>query len=335
MKLIKVSTVILLTLSLLLIPQSIHTDKILFKPTAINLNTEYDPYSGFQWFLYESGFDKVWDYPYTTEDTITIAVIDTGVDSSHEDLQNNLLQGYNSVYETESNDYVHAHGTNVVGIIASELHNQIGISGIIGNHPIKILPINSSFDQDEGLMWDTDIIKAIQYAIKHNADVINMSFGSTEQSSGIEYWVNKALDKGIIIVAASGNSGINEYTYPASYEGVISVGSIEKSMELSYYSTWNDKVDVVAGGSLIYTTDIDNTYTYGYGTSFATPYVTGLVGIMKVVNPELSNDEIKEILYETSIDLGESGKDDKFGHGMINAKSAVDRAYEMYVDSQK
>src|SRR5699024_3200404 len=121
--------------------------------------------------------------------------------------------------------------------------------------------------------------------------------------------------QGSIVVAAAGNDGSNEYQYPASYDGVISVGSVGPELKYSDFTQYNDKVDLVAPGENIFTT-VDwakdpyaNDYAYVNGTSFAAPHVSGIAALMSAVKPSISPDEFIEAIKTTSTDLGDPGYD--------------------------
>ena len=124
-------------------------------------------------------------------------------------------------------------------------------------------------------------------------------------------------------MASAGNAGDSSYSYPASLQNVISVGAISSIGEVSEFSNYNNKVDFVAPGEHIFTTMPDNSYEYMKGTSFSAPIVSGVVSLMKSVNPSLTSQEIVKKLAEDSLDKGSPGKDDYYGYGLINAYDTI------------
>ncbi len=252
---------------------------------------------------------------------ITVAVIDTGIDRKHPDLKNTLLPGYNTV-DPLSQPVVDSHGTHVAGIIAANKDNGIGGYGIAPN--AKVLPI----DVFDGMYAsDYSIAQGILYAVEHGAKVINMSLGGAFPSPLIEEAVNKAIEKGVVIVAAAGNDGADYVNYPAAYEGVISVGAVDKNAKLTYYSTYGASVDIVAPGDKVYSTVYDyskhSSFTKMSGTSMASPVVAGAAALLLSKYPHLTPTQVEYILEQTATDLGDKGYDLKYGNGLVNIVSAL------------
>lgn len=278
-----------------------------------------------QWALNYLNIPKVWNKIEPTNKTIIVAVIDTGIETQHEDLKNKIHpDGYNFILDNNEIYDLHGHGTNISGVIAAEANNLKGITGITGLLDIQILPLQVSQD---GSIKLSDFIKAINYAIDKDVDIINASFSSSNYSEILNQVIQDAINQGIIFVAGSGNNGYNNYHYPASYDNVISVGSIGKDENVSYFSNYNDKVDIVAPGEKIYTTTINNSYVYKGGTSLSTSIVSGVIAIMKSINPSLTQQEIYDILITTANDKGEEGKDIYYGYGIINPLNAINKIY--------
>jgi len=283
-----------------------------------------DPFYNQQWYLDCIKIPKVWQKLNTNLKTnpIVIAVIDTGIETTHEEFKNKIHpEGYNFILNNDNIYDIHGHGTNVSGVICAETNNFIGIAGIVDNLDVKILPLQAA--SNNGTLFTSDVIKAIDYAIKKNVDVINMSIGVGSYSETLNETIQKAVNKGIIVIAGAGNKGINSYNYPASYDNVISVGSIDENKNISYFSNYNDKVDIVVPGENIYTTNINNSYKNKGGTSFSTAIVSGVVAILKSVESSLTSQEIYNILTTTAEDRGELGKDDYYGYGVVNTLNAI------------
>ncbi|WP_339260798.1 S8 family peptidase [Lysinibacillus sp. FSL K6-3209] len=253
---------------------------------------------------------------------VKVAVIDSGVDFKHPDLKSQVLPPYNAAAPANTT-YTGDHGTHVAGIIGAAKDNNIGGHGI--NPNAKLLPIDV-FNGEEGAN-DFVIAQGILYAIEQGADVINMSLGGYGESPLMKDAVKQAIDKGITIVAAAGNESTDEYSFPASYEGVISVGSTNDINKLSSYSNYGPSVDVVAPGEEIYSTVHDekkgSSFVKFSGTSMAAPVVAGVASLLKSKHPNLKPHEVEAILEMTANNLGEKGYDLTYGHGLINPVKAL------------
>ncbi|WP_059172229.1 S8 family serine peptidase [Bacillus sp. FJAT-27445] len=253
---------------------------------------------------------------------VTVAVIDQGIDTNHPDLKGKLLPSYNTVTPMNqgSPDF---HGTHVAGIIAAAKDNGIGGYGV--NPNAKILPIDV-FDRAWGAS-DFAIAEGILYAINKGAKVINMSLGGSMPSPLIEDAIKKALEKNIVVVAAAGNTGNDMLSYPAAFEGVISVGNINSQKKLSTSSSFGTTVDVVAPGEEIYSTIYEyerkSSFRKLTGTSMAAPMVAGAASLLLSKYPLLTPYQVEYILEHTADDLGEKGFDVKYGNGLINPVAAL------------
>lgn len=247
---------------------------------------------------------------------IKIAVIDSGI-VEHEDLAGNIREGYN--YLNNTTDVIDniGHGTFVSGLIAAEM-NEYGIVGVAPK--AEIIPLKCF---DTGTTTTVSVIKkAIEDAVdKYNVDIINMSFGLTQYSQTLENAINHAIDNGVIVVAAVGNKGTETLYYPAAFENVIGVGSIDSNCDKSDFSQFNQSVDVVAPGENVYSTTNTNGYGSKNGTSFSTPIVTGTIAFMMNVNANIDLEYIMTVLCATSVDKGETGYDIFYGNGIINIKN--------------
>ncbi|HZJ77036.1 MAG TPA: S8 family serine peptidase [Oscillospiraceae bacterium] len=274
-----------------------------------------------QWWLESVNVPTVWQKILDSKPVI-VAVIDSGIDPEHEDLKNKLAPGgYNFIFNDHEIYDINGHGTAIAGIIAAETNNYKGIAGVSGPLDVKVLPLQAAFY--DGTMYTSDMVRAITYAVDHNVDVINLSLGSKQFSDIVNTAIQEAISRGIIVVASSGNDGDSSYFYPASLQDVISVGAISSTGEVSGFSNYNNKVDFVAPGGCIFTTLPDNAYEYMDGTSFSAPIVSGIVSLMKSVNPSLTPGEITKKLAEDSLDKGSPGKDDYYGYGLINAYDTI------------
>ena len=172
--------------------------------------------------------------------------------------------------------------------------------------PVKVL------NQRNGGTWGT-VSKGILFAVDNGADVINLSLGATITSTTLISSVQYALDKGVVIVAAAGNMASSSPFYPAAVPGVIGVSGTDSQDQYWPVSNYGDYIDVSAPAVNIYSSyyDLVNTSGYAYmsGTSMASPFVSGLVGLILSRRPELTVDEVTDLLAKTAKDLGDPGRD--------------------------
>ncbi len=265
-----------------------------------------------------------------------IAVIDTGVDIRHEDLEANIWTNpgeiadngidddkngfiddvhgwdfvgranpdcsFNEDCSGEDNDPsdINGHGTHVAGIAAAVGNNNIGISGIAPD--AKIMPIRAGYSTgSSAFLLTDDIIQSINYAIDNNADVINMSFAGygLDVLSSV---LNQASKKGIVCVAAAGNNSSDKAIYPAAISSVISVGATADGVSKAFFSNYGQWVDITAPGSWIYSTVPNNGYDNKSGTSMAAPIVAGIAALLKAKNKNSSPSSIKNTMLANATD---------------------------------
>ncbi len=231
-----------------------------------------------------------------------IAILDTGVDAKHEDIAVNY-KSFRKKYDRDGN----RHGTHCAGIAAAVSNNKIGIasfaptSDFVEVGSIQVLGRSGSGTQ-------AGIIKGIIEAADKGADVISLSLGARSNSSretAYKKAVDYANEKGAIVIAAAGNSNRNAKDYsPANTKGVITVSAISQTLEKAFFSnTVQDvKMGIAAPGVDIHSTIPNNQYAALSGTSMATPYVAGLVGLMKSIQPNLTTQEVYDLLHSTGID---------------------------------
>jgi subtilisin family serine protease/murein tripeptide amidase MpaA len=248
---------------------------------------------------------------------INIAILDTGI-ANHEDLH--IVGGISIISDSYLDD--NGHGTHVAGIIGAK-NNGIGTVGIAPNanfYAVKVLDQN-------GTGYLSDIVAGIDWSISNNIDIINLSLGSPQDSQSLKQAVDKAYDKGILVVAAAGNNGstdgtVNTVEYPAGYESVIAVSAIDINNKRGSFSATGPSVEVTAPGVNILSTYLNNGYTSKEGTSMAAAYVTGVIALVKEANPQHSHIELREIIQQTSLDLGVTGRDPLYGFGLVQASQS-------------
>ncbi|WP_051475455.1 S8 family peptidase [Bacillus sp. J37] len=244
-----------------------------------------------------------------TGKNINISVIDTGIDSEHEDLKvagGKSFVSYTNLY-TDDN----GHGSHIAGIIAAK-DNNVGVTGIAPNANIYSL---KAFNQ-KGEGTTIDLAEAVDYAMEINSDVINLSFEYNTYDPIVEALLNEAYKQNILIVGAAGNSGTN-ISYPAVHSSVIAVGAIDTNLKKASFSSTGNTLEIVAPGVDINSTWKNNRYNNMSGTSMATAFVSGYLAILKEANPSMSAIELRDLLHSHTIDLGKPGKDTSYGYGLI------------------
>ncbi len=289
------------------------------------VDTPNDPYWDYQWGMRIIQADDAWDI-YEGSTSVTVAIVDTGIEYTHDDLSDHYIaQGYD--WANNDNDPMddNGHGTHCAGIAAAVTDNGIGVAGVaqVSLMAEKVLGAGGSGYAD-------DVADGIVHAADAGADVISMSLGSYSSSSLIKDACEYAWNKGCIIVAAAGNDNRRRRLYPAAYDTVISVAATNRYDGKASYSNYGSSIELSAPGGdgsayedWILSTYLDNWYAWAYGTSMATPHVSGLAALVWSYESSLTNQELREHLRDTSDDLGGSGWDKYFGYGRINAYRAL------------
>ena len=231
---------------------------------------------------------------------VKIAVIDSGCDINHESLKNNIIGVRNFTDEDKKNPNIVidrvGHGTHVTGIICANGNNMTGVAP---NAKIYVLKAINRTGTGK-LSW---VINAIKYAIEKRVDIISMSLGLSENSPKLENIIKEAVNNNIAVVCAAGNEGDGnadsfEYSYPAAYIDVISVGAVDKKGVPAKFSNTNACIDLVAPGVDIISTYPNNKFASLSGTSMATPYVSGSLALLKNWSKnEFKRDLTQEELY--------------------------------------
>ncbi|WRP06373.1 Ig-like domain-containing protein [Rossellomorea aquimaris] len=242
-------------------------------------------------------------------DSTVIAVADTGVDHTLADLSDKVLveKGKNFIDRSDDTMDDNGHGTHVSSIITANSDNHYSISGV--NPFVKILPIKVLDSSGSG---DTEqIAYGIMYAADHGAQVLNLSLGGP-YSRTIEYAMQYASKKGVTIIAASGNDGMEEVSYPASSKYAIAVGSTNRLDIVSDFSNYGKGLDLVAPGSDIPALLPDGNVTYMSGTSMAAPHVAAVAGLLLSQNPNLKQTDVEKLLTETAKDVAFDEQDNPY-----------------------
>jgi subtilisin family serine protease len=280
-----------------------------------------DPRYGSQGDLEQIHVPEAW--PTTTGNPgVVVAVIDSGVDLTHPDLAGvNVVAARNEIWNnTDVRDDV-GHGTHVAGTIFARTDNGQGIAGIAPTSslmPIKVL-------DETGTGSISDVLDAVDWARLHGADIINLSLGgslSLDQVALVQPTFTQARAAGILVVAASGNTGSSLIEYPAAFQGVVSVGAVDGTDRVADFSTFNRAVDITAPGVETIST-VPGGYQRASGTSMATPHVAGGAALVWSARPGLSVAELEAVLRTSSVDLGDPGRDNRYGSGRLDVLAAL------------
>ena len=289
-----------------------------------------DPRASEQTGLAIIGAGKAWDLSVGSPN-VTIAVIDSGVDLQHPDLQPNLVPGYNAIKPGQPPQDDNGHGTHAAGIAAAAGDNGKGVTGACPH--CKLMPVKALDAQGSGTGFD--VAMGLVWAVDNGAQIVNMSLGGEVSDETLERAVKYALSRNVVVVVAAGNESTDTPMYPAAIPGVISVGSVDMQRQLSSFSNFGSWVSVVAPGSQILSTmpvsssymteneGFQSEYDLMDGTSMASPMVAGIVGLIKSRHPNLTPAQVKQRLEGTAIDLGEPGFDSSYANGMVDAFRAV------------
>jgi len=308
-----------------------------------------DEFYQYQWGPKAINCEQGWEIEQGHEDVV-IAIVDSGVDLHHEDLQEKLRGGFDFVdiqgplgwRYTPLGDYrdrdpapndEDGHGSHCAGIAAAKSENGNGVVGVCWGG--SILPVRVMFrvydrwtGRETSVGTDADIDAGIKFAIDAGAHVINLSLGGPEPSH--ETILGYAKDRNVCVIAATGNENSSAPSYPASNSNVLAVGALDQNLNRASFSNYNpDSYNrfVMAPGVQIASTYKDNSYVYLQGTSMATPFVSGLAGLIISLamrnGHRITPDDVYDIIRKTATPL-RTGKGDLFtGEGLINVEAAL------------
>src|SRR5215211_1519287 len=289
--------------------------------------TPNDPFVDQQYNLRRIRARGAWEYSLATG--VTIGFVDTGYYAAHSDLDAKIRGEYDFVEEDEVAQDSGYHGTTVVGVAAAETNNAEGISAA---------GFNAGFLMATGcteVCLSSDTASAVEWLVGRGAKIINLSLGAEQEPPGdpvLGASVQRAQEAGALVIAAAGNDGINtDSVYPAAYPDVLGVSATDQDNAPASFSNSGPVVDVAAPGvDLISTYNADypeNTtgalYARFSGTSLAAPHVSGVAALLKARNADLTSEQIAARIQDNATDLGEPGRDDTYGYGLLNARCAV------------
>ncbi|NMH73914.1 S8 family serine peptidase [Bacillus sp. RO2] len=241
---------------------------------------------------------------------VKIAIIDSGISKNHPDLDIAIENSINFINEDESVTDEYNHGTAIAGIIAAK-DNNIGIVGIAHNTEIFDLKVLNK----EGKGEIKNLVEALIWCIENNIDIVNISFGFQNHNDELLYTIEQAIENNIIVVAAAGNTYGIDVDYPAKYDKVISVNSIDYN-NTPLNSSGSGKIDYVAPGLEIISTDNKGSYSSFTGNSFSTAYVTAIIANLMSQNLLTTNNGLTD-LKNFSHDIYEPGFDSFTGNGIL------------------
>ena len=334
-----------------------------------------DAQYAYQWHYPAINLPQAWDI--TTGNTnVVVAVIDTGVLLNHPDLQGRLTGGYDFISDPtfsldgdgiddnpdDPGDQAVGgssfHGTHVAGTVGALTDNGSGVAGVTWSTrimPLRVLGLygGTSYDIQQAILYAAGLANDSDTVPTQPADIINLSLGGSQYSAAEQAVIDQARSQGIIIVAAAGNESSASASYPAAYNGVVSVSAVDLEFRLAWYSNFGASIDIAAPGGdrsadlnndgypdgVLSTAGDDSggsinfVYSRLDGTSMASPHVAGVAALMKSIYSQLTPDQFDLALEAGLIteDLGAAGRDNQFGYGLIDALKAVQEAQRLNV----
>ncbi|MEN3132662.1 S8 family peptidase [Bacillus cereus] len=247
---------------------------------------------------------------------MSVAILDTGIDEDHKDLI--IKDGISFVENHPGFDDDNGHGTHLAGIIAAQANN-IGTTGLAPNvdlYAVKVL------DSESNGKYST-VVKGIDWAIEHKINIVLMSLGGTKKSLFFEEAMNKAYEKGVLLISSAGNRGFREedtITYPAKFESVIAVGALDNDDQRGFLSSKGENLELMAPGVDILSTWNNGDYKYDSGTSMAAAHVAGVAALIFERKPNLSNEQVRDIMNKSAIPLGDPFE---YGNGKVSISNSL------------
>jgi len=275
-----------------------------------------DTYYSYAWHLPKIQAPQTWDTT-TGSSTVTIAILDSGVEGTHPDLVSLLLPGWNFYNNNPDTTDVNGHGTAVAGTAAAASNNGIGVAAVTWN--CRLMPIRIADANGYGLA--SAIASGLTWAADRGARVANISYGNVTKVSSINSAAQYFQSKGGVVTVSAGNDGIFDAT--ADNPNFLMVSATDANDALTSWSNAGNNIDLAAPGLNIVTTGVGASYGYASGTSFSAPVVAGVAALVFSVNSNLSGVQVQEILKQNADDLGTPGWDPSYGYGRVNAYKAV------------
>ena len=302
-----------------------------------------DPYWGYQWHMKNIKADLAWD-TVKGDPAVVVAVMDTGLLTTHPDLAANVwvnpgeilgngldddgngyvddVHGYDFAYGDPDPDDVHGHGTACAGLVAAVQDNSIGVTGVA---PLcRLAGVKAA--NNSGYFYDSANVPALLYCADMGFKVVSMSFFSDEVTPAERDAIDYCWQRGVVLVAAAGNSLSVIPYYPAAYENVIAVAATDSSDNPTWFTDYGSWVDVAAPGLGLATTTKGNGYTTGFaGTSGSAPHVAGLAGLLFAASPGATNRRVRAALEDTAASTIWAPWGEYTNYGKVDCDAAVDR----------
>ncbi|MBX3102302.1 MAG: S8 family serine peptidase [Bacteroidetes bacterium] len=299
------------------------------RPLDRVLHTPNDPQSTSLWHLQKIRAFDAWDLAQGSTE-VKVGVVDDAVRTTHQDLSGNLLTGWD-IADNDNNpnppssatSSSFSHGTHCAGIVSARTNNGVGIAAI--GYNVKIIPVKASYSSSDGKSIHAGY-QGVQKAVELGANIISMSWGSSQYSATHQTVMNAAHNAGVMLVGAAGNESVSTPLYPAAYNNVIAVAATAQSDAKASFSNYGSWVDISSPGVSIYSTvaganGSNNSYQSYNGTSMATPLVAGLLALAKSYKPTATNAEIISCLYSSADNINSQNPNftGQLGAGRINA----------------
>lgn len=256
-----------------------------------------------------------------------VCIVDTGYDINHEDLISSGVTGDdNDGLGNDTGNWYndgHGHGTHVAGTIAAIGNNGKGVVGVnpsgnLGLHIVKV------FNDSGSWAYGSNLVAAVNQCVNAGSNVISMSLGGSGSSTTERNAFISALNNNVLSIAAAGNGGNSSFSYPASYDEVVSVAAVDSNGNKASFSQYNSQVEIAAPGVSVNSTLPGNQYASWNGTSMATPHVSGVAALVWSHYTQCSATQIRNALNATAEDRGSAGRDNQYGWGIVKAKAAYD-----------
>lgn len=282
-----------------------------------------DPSYSLQWHHQKIDSQASWDIT-QGDDSIIVAVLDTGVNMNLSEFSGRIVNGYDYVNNDSNPSDDHGHGTAVAGAIAANANNGVLVAGV--DWKCKLMPVKVLDSSNWGYYswWAA----GVNYAKNNGARVINLSAGGTGSSSALTSAINNVISDGVVFVTITQNDGIGSVSYPGSLTQAITVGATERNDTKTSFSNWGPQIDLVAPGRDIYTVNRYGNLDWWWGTSFAAPQVAGASALLLSIHPDLNQDSVAALLLAGAEDQvggtqDVAGFDNYYGWGRLNIYNSI------------